>query len=131
MERPPVEVDFNGSRHVFHADNTTVRLYRRESHLNHVEVVMNPNQTLRVFNAPQLCMYLAGIQIIDENTSEEEVEAITTAMYETVGWNVKTTLEDRPPHNVAGQIIRDRFASTVSMDMQQEQTFVPEGWIDG
>lgn len=126
-ERPPVTIDVNGVAHTFTYDTTECHIYRDpiwDSH-NHVQFAEYGTQVVRIFNAPRLVMYLAGIELAhNDGLDEKAIAAVTSEMDERFGWNAHLVVQDEP-----SDLIKDRYIAIASRVLQTPKVFVPKEWV--
>jgi hypothetical protein len=117
-ERLPVTINVNGREATFHPDNTSCHIYWDSRYFSHDHVQIEGNQgNARIFGAPNLIMYLSGLELVYNTLPPDETETLINGMYEKYGWRAKTVLEDEPD-----EVVKEKYVQLATRDVQQESS---------
>lgn len=123
--RPPVEIEVGGQPRIFTPDDTEVRLYRfvTDAVFNHVKSREYGTQDIHLFDVPNLLCFLTGQEVYGHNLKRKQLDKVTEAMDEQVGWSARTVIEDSAPEE-----IKERYIRLASVALQKEVLYVPKSW---
>lgn len=123
--RPPIEMEVGGVSHTFEYGLTEVHAYRLEvdQPFNHVEAIEFGTQKAYIFDCLDLCMFLAGQELVGHNMKKKQLADHLTAMDSAVGWEATFIVKDEAPEE-----IKERYVKVATVALKKEVLVVPKSW---